>query len=201
MTDKYEIRCPICNKSGLEVKSTLYSVPYFNQLAMFMIRCPHCNFTHNDVFTTEQRAPSRWTLLVNSEDLLRARVVRSSSGTIRLPDFGISIEPGPNADSFITNVEGVLQRTRPVVETAIRFAELPEEKARGAEILVLIDRAIEGEMDFTIVIEDPAGVSAILPDDMSKVKREELTREEASKLKGAPLWIDTVRKEIQERKD
>ncbi|MHA1771628.1 MAG: ZPR1 zinc finger domain-containing protein [Candidatus Thorarchaeota archaeon] len=201
MNDDFDIRCPICNEQGLEVSSILYSVPYFNQIAMFTVRCPHCHFSHNDVFTTEQRSPSRWTLYVDSPELLRARVIRSSSGTIRLPEFGIDIEPGPMAESFITNVEGVLQRTRPVVETAINFAERPEEKARGAEVLAMIDRAIEGSSPFTILIEDPAGISSILPDDMSKVKHEELSPEDASKLRGAPLWVDTLRDELQERKD
>jgi len=94
----------------------------------------------------------------------------------------------------------VLLRTRPVVETAINFAERPEEKARGAEVLAMIDRAINGDTDFTIMIEDPAGVSGILPDDMTLVKYEELTPEEAMQLRGAPMWIDIARKEYRERK-
>ena len=164
------------------------------------MHCPSCHFKHNDIFTTEQRRPSRWTLRVTDPRLLNVRVIRSSSGTIRLPEFGIDIEPGPAADSFISNVEGVLLRTRPVVETAIRFAESAEAKARGAEVLAMIDRAIAGDIEFTIVIEDPAGVSGILPDDMSLVEYEELTPEEASQLRGAPAWIDLAREQYRERK-
>ncbi|RLI61960.1 MAG: hypothetical protein DRO93_02760 [Candidatus Thorarchaeota archaeon] len=200
MSEDFAIRCPACGAAKLQVNSVLYTVPFFNQIAMFTMRCPNCHFSHNDVFTTEQRKPARWTLRVDNPRLLRVRVIRSSSGTIRLPDFGIDIEPGPQAESFITNVEGVLLRTRPVVETAINFAERPEEKARGAEVLAMIDRAINGDTDFTIMIEDPAGVSGILPDDMTLVKYEELTPEEAMQLRGAPMWIDIARKEYRERK-
>ena len=200
MSENFAIRCPVCGAAELQVNSVLYTVPFFNQIAMFTMRCPNCHFSHNDVFTTEQRKPARWTLRVDNPRLLRVRVIRSSSGTIRLPDFGIDIEPGPQAESFITNVEGVLLRTRPVVETAINFAERPEEKARGAEVLAMIDRAINGDTDFTIMIEDPAGVSGILPDDMTLVKYEELTPEEAMQLRGAPMWIDIARKEYRERK-
>lgn len=171
----------------------LYSIPFFNELAMFSMDCPSCNFSHSDVFSAEQRKPARFTLHVDKPALLRARVVRSGSGTIRLLEFGIDVEPGPAAESFITNVEGVIQRTKSVVETAIRFAEKPEEKAKGAEILANMKQAIEGEFPFTLVIEDPAGVSGIIPDDMSQVKYEELSNFEASKLKGAPFWIDTIR--------
>jgi len=194
------IVCPSCNEANLLVRSMLYSIPYFNELAMFSMECPSCNFTHNDVFSAEQRKPARFTLHVNDLKLLRSRVVRSGSGTIRLPEFGIDVEPGPTAESFITNVEGVLQRIMSVVETAIGFAEKPQEKTKGAEILVNMNRAIEGEFPFTLVIEDPAGVSGIIPEDMSKVIIEELSIEEASQLKGAPFWLDTIREDYTSKK-
>lgn len=194
------IVCPTCNEANLLMRSMLYSIPFFNELALFSMECPSCNFSHSDVFSAEQRKPARFTLHVNSITLLRARVVRSGSGTFRLPEFGIDVEPGPAAESFITNVEGVLQRTMSVVETAINFADKPEEKAKGAEILANMNRAVEGEYPFTLVIEDPAGVSGIIPEDMSQVKYEELSIEEASQLKGAPFWIDTIREDYTTQK-
>ena len=194
------IVCPSCNEANLLVRSILYSIPYFNELAMFSMECPSCSFSHNDVFSAEQRKPARFTLHVDDLKLLRSRVVRSGSGTLRLPEFGIDVEPGPAAESFITNVEGVLQRTMSVVETAIGFAEKPEEKAKGAEILANMNRAIEGEFPFTLVIEDPAGVSGIIPEDISQVEIEELSIEEASQLKGAPFWLDTIREDYTSKK-
>ncbi len=202
MSEKEEVGivCPSCSEANLLVRSVLYSVPYFNELAMFSMECPSCNFSHNDVFSAEQRKPARFTLHVDDLKLLRSRVVRSGSGTFRLPEFGIDVEPGPAAESFITNVEGVLQRTMSVVETAIGFAEKPEEKAKGTKILANMNRAIEGEFPFTLVIEDPAGVSGIIPEDMSQVTIEELSIEEASQLKGAPFWLDTIREDYTAKK-
>ena len=89
---------------------------------------------------------------------------------------------------------------RLVVETAGNFADLDSEKQRAAEILDEMKAALRGEHPFTLVMEDPAGVSGILPDDMTLVKYEELTIEEASTLKGAPFWVDTLRDDISERK-
>ena len=194
------LTCPACGSTDFKVNSMLYSVPYFNELAMFTMECGACNFSHNDVFSAEERPPMRWTIHVNDPELLKTRVVRSGSGTIRFPDFGIDIEPGPAAESFISNVEGVLYRTRPVVETAIRFAEKESEKERGAKVLEMMMSAIRGDLEFTMVIEDPMGVSGILPEDMRLVKREQLSKEEASKLRGAPAWLDAAREEYHERK-
>jgi zinc finger protein len=198
--DEYTSKCPVCRTGNLVVRSMLYSVPFFNELAMFIVHCPECGFSHNDVFSAEQRKPSRFTLYVDDVSLLNVRVVRSGSCTYRFPEWGIDVEPGPAADAFISNVEGLLFRVRSVVETAGGFAELEEERMRASEILEEMDAALRGEFSFTLVMEDPAGVSGILPDDMTIVRYEELTPEEASKLKGAPLWIDTLREDISERK-
>ena len=194
------VTCPSCGIGKLDITSVMYSVPYFNELALFTMNCPKCGFQHNDVFSSEQRTPSRWTLVVDSADLLSVRVVRSGSGTIRLPEFGIDIEPGPAAESFISNVEGILFRTEAVVESAIDFAEHDEQKQKGREVLGQIERALLGEYEFTLIIEDPAGVSGILPDDMRLVKIENLTPEESSRLRGAPMFIEMIRDEVSEHK-
>lgn len=197
---EYSITCPACGQGNLNVRSMLYPIPFFNELVMFMIDCPVCHFSENDIFTPEERRPSRWTMRVDNPSLLNTRVVRSGSGTIRLPDFGIDIEPGAAAESYVSNVEGILLRTRPVVESAISFAEDQRQKERGRRILSMIDKAMSGKMRFTLIVEDPAGVSGIIPDDMSLVKYEELSAEEASQLKGAPLWLGELRTDYVERK-
>lgn len=192
--------CPSCSKGKLRIQSMLYSVPFFNELAMFSMECPECGFRHSDVFSAEQRKPSRFTMHVDTVSLLNVRVVRSGSCTYRFPEWGIDVEPGPTAESFITNIEGIVYRVRKVVETARNFADMEEEKQRATEILDEMKAALRGEFSFTLVMEDPAGVSGILPDDMTLVKYEELTIEEASKLKGAPFWVDTLREDYSEHK-
>lgn len=194
------IRCPICDSSDLKVTSMLYSVPFFNELAFFIMECPKCHFRHNDIFSAELRKPSRWTLVVDDPSKLYIQVIRSSSGTIRIPDFGIDIEPGPSAEGYISNVEGVLHRIKSVLKMATDFAESKEQKDHGLHLMDELNKAIEGTRTFTLIIEDPAGVSGIVPDDLSFVKYEELTPEEASRLKGAPFWIDLARDKVRKRK-
>ncbi|TFG32256.1 ZPR1 zinc finger domain-containing protein [Candidatus Thorarchaeota archaeon] len=203
MSSKEELApiCPTCRKGKLNIRSMIYSVPFFNELAMFNMVCPECGFSHNDVFSAEQRKPSRFSIYVDDVSLLSVRIVRSGSGTYRFPEWGIDVEPGPAADSFITNVEGLLYRVRGVVETAANFSEVDSEKQRASEILNQMEDALNGEFPFTLILEDPAGVSGILPDDMTLVKYEELSPTEASKLKGAPFWIDTMREEYAESED
>jgi zinc finger protein len=167
---------------------------------MFNLECPECGFKHSDVFSAEQRKPSRFTMYVDDVSLLNVRVVRSGSCTFRFLEWGIDVEPGPAAESFITNIEGLLHRVRSVVETAKSFSEIDSEKQRATQILDEMKDALNGDFSFTLVLEDPSGVSGILPDDMTLVKYEELSQEDASHLKGAPFWVDTLREDLSERK-
>jgi zinc finger protein len=142
----------------------------------------------------------RWTLFVDDPILLRSRVVRSGSGTIRIPEFGIDVEPGPGAESFVSNIEGLLHRIRSGVKTALMFTQTEDQEKEGKRVLQKIDDAIAGKMRFTLIIEDPVGISGILPDDLRRVKQEELSLDEASLLRGAPVWLDVMREEYLERK-
>ncbi|MEM2143423.1 MAG: ZPR1 zinc finger domain-containing protein [Candidatus Thorarchaeota archaeon] len=198
MSEEFNLNCPVCGARGLRVNSSMVSIPYFNQLAMFTIHCDSCGFNHNDVFSTEEREPCRWTYRVTGAAMLNTRVVRSGSGTIRIPDFGIDVEPGPSAESFISNVEGVLLRIRTVLEGIVVLVENETEKDRGRAVIEMLDQAMAGSLPFTLVIEDPAGVSAILPDDMTQVKYERLSKEEAASLRGAPNWLQEVREDLMD---
>ena len=48
MSGKEELAsiCPACGKGKLIIRSMIYSVPFFNELAMFNMTCPECGY-HN----------------------------------------------------------------------------------------------------------------------------------------------------------
>jgi zinc finger protein len=105
--------------------------------------------------------------------------VRSTSGTIRIPELGVDIEPGPASESFISNIEGVLDRVTGILEMVIRWGE-DDKTERALELLSVIEKIMEGNYEITVVIEDPLGNSAIFAE--NAICRE-LTEEEAACLK------------------
>ena len=126
-----------------------------------------------------QREPVHYELKIKSVDDLDSRVVRSTSGTIRIPELGIDIEPGHASESFVSNIEGVLDRVVDILEMVTRWGE-KEKTERALELLSIIEKIMKGEYEVTIVIEDPLGNSAIFA--KNAVCRE-LTEEEAECLK------------------
>lgn len=169
--------CPVCHNI-LEMRWHQDTIPFFGEVMEISSNCS-CGFKHADMIILSQSEPMRHTMTVNCEDHLCVRIIRSTSGTVRIPEWGVSIEPGPKSDAYVSNVEGVLDRIERVVHMARKWAELEEEVKRADELLGEIDAAREGKTCFTLIIEDPLGNSAIVHDN---VTAEKLSPEEAEKL-------------------
>jgi len=156
-------------------------IPYFGE-AMLISGVCECGFRHSDTILLTQKEPVRNILAVETLEDLNARVIRSSSGTIRIPELGVDIEPGYASDSYVSNVEGVLERIEEIVcfaTTQARAAGNQESAMRGEEILKNIALARNGEFPITFILEDPLGNSAIASE---KVVVSTLTDEEIARL-------------------
>jgi len=84
------------------------------------------------------------------------------------------------SESLITNVEGVLQRVKSAAQTLRSWANSQEQKEeiqKIEKILSDVNKAIAGELPFTLILEDPSGLSSIEPINPKKLKVEELSSE------------------------
>jgi zinc finger protein len=126
-----------------------------------------------------QHEPMHYEMAIRTRDDIDARVVRSTSGTIRIPELGVDIEPGPSSESFISNIEGVLDRVRDILEMVVRWNE-EDKTPRAKELLLTIEKIKAGEFGITVIIEDPLGNSAIISENATCRR---LTHEEANCLK------------------
>jgi zinc finger protein len=120
---------------------------------------------------TGEGEPVRWKVPISSSEDLSIRVVRSTSGIIDIPELGVTVEPGPACEGFVSNVEGILSRVMEAVESVISWAE-GDDLARALEVRKKIFQAMEGDLPFTLVIEDPCGNSAILDTSAAKERYE-----------------------------
>lgn len=172
------IPCPSCGRE-LKAVVTTYDVPFFGKVLLTSISC-ECGFKHADSVVVDTKEPTRYKIKINRHNLY-TKVIRSTSGTIRIPEVGVSVEPGPASQAFITNLEGVLDRVEKVVRTAMRWNAEDEEKVKRCEwILERIRNTIEGDEELTLILEDPFGNSMIISDEAF---REIMSKEEAEGLK------------------
>ena len=179
----------MCRASGgLTLLTTTINVPYFGEALETTLQCNLCGFRHADFMILGQKEPVRLSLRCEGVEDLSVRVIRANSGTIRIPELGFTAEPTPLSESFVSNVEGVLDRARNILLTALNWhGEDAEKRALLETYLERHDAFTRGLAPFTLIIDDPFGNCAIVSE---KVERRALTEEEVAGLRTGMHVID-----------
>ena len=182
--------CPVCGNRTLRYRATELEIPHFGKCLETLIYCTTCGFKHTDIMIMETREPTRYEMKIETEKDMNARVVRSTSGTITIPELGAKLEPGPYSEAFITNVEGVLNR---FVDILLQLLHTyPAKKDEILDVMRKIGHIRHGKMNATIILEDPFGNSAIISDKATKRK---LTKDEIKNLKTGEITVDLRKQE------
>lgn len=179
------VNCPVCH-CALEMRWHQDNIPYFGDVMEISTVCT-CGFRYADTLILGQKEPLRHTMKVSCADHMCTRVIRSTSGTVRIPEWGLDIEPGPASEAYISNVEGLLDRIESVVTMARKWAETEEEAERATNLLAEIEALRQGNAAVTLVIEDPLGNSAIVDETVCK---EPLTPDEVASLQTGMFIIN-----------
>jgi len=149
--------CPVCGAES-ELHCVPYEIPYFGEIMIFTAVCDSCGYRATDVMMLADQKQNRCEKVIASLDDIDAVVIRSSFGTIEIPELGVIVEP-KRGDAFITTVEGVLKRVERVVRMLSKDAE---SKKRADEVLKQIEEIKLGNAQMTLIIDDPTGNSAII---------------------------------------
>ncbi len=152
-------RCPACGSNSLIIEDYLYDMPGVGRVILSTGRCGKCGYRYSDVRVVEAKEPRRIIYRVEDPEDLNALVIRASTATIKIPEIGAEIKPGPAAQGYITTIEGILHMFKDVVE--FLCADADKGNNTCTEKLEWFKRAINGKEKFTLVLEDPEGVSAI----------------------------------------
>ena len=162
-------------------------LPYFGDALQTTLTCPACGYRHGDLLLTRRREPTRITVRVTRPEQLSDRVARSSAATIRIPELGAAMEPGPRAEAFVSNVEGVLRRFLDVVQGQEAVAETKSSRTALARTRRRIEGMIAGKEPFTFVLEDPTGNSDLQD---AEAAREPLSAEDVAALRSSETMLD-----------
>ncbi|NPA75033.1 MAG: ZPR1 zinc finger domain-containing protein [Euryarchaeota archaeon] len=182
--------CPVCGKKTLVYRTAELEIPNFGKCLETTLICKSCGFRHSDLLMLETHEPMRYEMKIGKEEDLNAKVIRSTSGTISIPEIGAKLEPGPYSEAFITNVEGVLNR---FVDILLQLLHTyPDKRDEILDVMRKIGHIRHGKMPATIIIDDPFGNSAIVG---KSVKKRKLSEEEVKNLKTGEITIDL--KDIQ----
>jgi zinc finger protein len=162
-------QCPFCGAKELTLLEAEVDVPFFGKLFMFTMSCAKCKYHRSDVEAAEPHEPAQYTLEVSTIADMSVRVVRSSEGTVLMQGIG-TIQPGPEAQGWVTNMEGLITRMKEQIEYIRNDEDDFDQKAKAQALIDKLDRAMAGKEKLTVTIKDPSGNSAIISEKAVKKK-------------------------------
>jgi zinc finger protein len=172
-----DIPCPVCSSAGkVNMITHIDEIPYFGEHTQVTLLCDDCGWRQTDFIPAEGKKAGGWSLVLDSEEKLRARIVRSSSCTVVLPELDLQVNPGSSSTGYVSNVEGVLNRFLEIVNMVNRdlvaqFEGAPDEERETIMehmaslqnmTLVMGELGQEGAAPLTLELLDPHGHSMII---------------------------------------
>ena len=167
MQSKVDAPCPQCLKDdALTMLAMSSEIPYFGEHTQITVICESCGWKHTDFIPSDGEKPGYSSLVVDNSEKCSARVIRSSSGTIRIPELELEVSPGGSSSGFVSNVEGVIKRFEDAVGSILR-GNADDEKILQAslELLESLRKMKSGSSHFLIELLDPRGRSQIIHND------------------------------------
>ena len=163
-----ESPCPVCGTIGVSMHVDVRELAYFGEHAQISLSCKDCGWRRTEFLPPEPSDPVGMRLLVNSLGHLAARLVRSATSSVILPELGLEVHPGSDAAGYITNVEGMLNRFIDQVDHVVNHAD---ESSQLAEAKMMHERLIAcvtnpKKAPLLIELLDPGGHAQIIHADV-----------------------------------
>ncbi len=177
----YSFKCPSCESGTIDIIRSVYDLRDGDKMLILKFECDNCTFHKNDIIPlTTNINPGVMTLEVSTEEDLKSKIYRSPTGKLEIPELELNVEPGPRAEFYYTNVEGILYRFESAVSIYHKNLQNGDPEIPDIEeILNNLSKALEGKFEFTLKITDSEGGSYIIPTDKSKYKFKKLDIKES----------------------
>ena len=167
MQSKVDAPCPECLEDDALLMLAMSSeIPYFGEHTQITVICESCGWKHTDFIPSDGEKPGYSSLIVDNVEKCSARVVRSSSCTIRIPELDLEVSPGGSSSGFVSNIEGVINRFEDAIGSIIRGSADDEPVLDASlELLEGLRKMKNGGSQFLIELLDPRGRSQIIHDE------------------------------------
>jgi zinc finger protein len=159
--------CPMCSKNTLTLREFSRDVAFFGKIFVFSMGCQNCGYHKADVEPAEQREPAKYSIDVSGEEDLSVRIVKSSAATVKIPRI-TTITSTAASNGYVTNVEGLLNRVKKIIEHLRDESEDKSERKKAKNMLKKLQDVMWGRDSIRITIEDPTGNSAIISEKAQK---------------------------------
>ncbi|GKT56895.1 zinc finger protein ZPR1 [Colletotrichum tofieldiae] len=167
--------CPGCMRP-CTTHMKMVDIPHFKQVVLMSTVCDDCGYRSNDVKTGGEipEKGEKIIIKINGQIDLARDILKSETCALECPELNLAVNPGTLGGRF-TTIEGLLTQVRDDLRSQIFEADggsggagggdslAPEEKNKWTAFFDGLDDAINGNREFTIVLNDPLASSFVQP--------------------------------------
>lgn len=161
----FHATCPACH-APCPTHMKIVNIPHFKDVIIMSTVCDSCGYKSNEVKTGGE-VPDKGrkiTLQVVEPDDLARDILKSETCGLTIPELDLVLTPGTLGGRF-TTLEGLLSQVHEELKSRV-FTETSdsmdsETKDRWERFLGGLQAAINGNIPFTVVMEDPLAASYI----------------------------------------
>ena len=145
--------CPMCETESAIHQQRIVDLKGIGRLLKFSTLCERCHYSNMEFIPFNVKKPSVVRFSIKNKIDLDAKVIKSQSCTFKIPELGVEVGPGPESHAEIMNVDGVLSSINLALEYEYGSNKLSK----------VIERIKKGKGKVTLVLDDPLGVSRVIP--------------------------------------
>ena len=153
----------MCGKKASTLREDEIDVPYFGRVFIFSMTCDACGDHKADLEVAEKKNPMQYTFEIENESDLSVKIVKSGNATLKIPRI-ITIEPGPASQGYVSNIEGVIERVKKIIQSTANSEDEKDAKKKAKNLIKKLNNVILGRDKLKIILTDPSGNSAIVSD-------------------------------------
>ncbi|XP_074633518.1 zinc finger protein ZPR1-like isoform X2 [Acropora palmata] len=158
-----ESLCVSCEENGT-TRLLLTRIPFFREVVISSFDCPHCGYSNNEVQSAGriQDNGCKVTLSVQSEKDLSRQVIKSDAASFIIPELEFE-SPAFTQKGELNTIEGLLEKAVSGLQQGqpVRKIIDPITADKIDSIILLLTKCKEGQMKFTLVVDDISGNSFI----------------------------------------
>lgn len=159
----FQTNCPECNAPA-DTNMKITAIPYFKEVVIMCTSCDHCGSRTNEVKSGGgmEDQGKKITLRVTDPTDLQRDVLKADTCSIEIPELEFEMG-GASVGGKFTTLEGLLTDLLEQVEKNSLMgggdAVAEDVLRRMKEFKVKFRQVIEGQGEFTVILDDPAGNS------------------------------------------
>lgn len=161
----FNATCPACH-SECPTHMKVVNIPHFKDVIIMSTVCEHCGYKSNEVKTggAVPEKGRKVTLKVTDPDDLARDILKSETCGLQIPELNLDLNPGTLGGRF-TTIEGLLVQVFEELNSKVFQGSSDSmddvTKANWTVFLSKLQEAIDGKIEFTVIMTDPLAASYI----------------------------------------